>query len=263
MARKIIAGNWKMNLLLEEGNQLIRQLTNYCESIDLQNVEVFIAPTFIHLADARNISTEKKISIVAQNCSDHLSGAYTGEISVDMIKTIGAKAVLIGHSERREYFRESDQQLNKKISRVFKADLVPILCVGEKLEDRKLDRQEEIVKRQLNNALKSFTSDDLRNLVIAYEPVWAIGTGETANFKQAQQMHHFIRLHFSKTYHAALADEVSILYGGSVKPHNAKDIFSQPDVDGGLIGGSSLKYDDFTAIIQIGTEALQGKKSRQ
>jgi len=246
-----------MNLLPAEGSDLIQRLTDYCEGKDLKGIEVVVAPTFLHLVEGGNISSGKKLSIAAQNCSDQPGGAYTGEISVEMLKAAGAELVLIGHSERREFFSEDDQLLNKKVERVLSAGLIPVLCVGEKLEDRKADRHEKIVEQQLSGALKGLTADDLETLVIAYEPVWAIGTGETATPEQAQQMHHFIRQYLAKTYHATMADEVSILYGGSVKPGNAKDIFSQPDVDGGLIGGASLKYDDFTSIIQSGAEVLR------
>ncbi len=246
-----------MNLLPEEGYELMQQLTDYCENRDLHHIEVLIAPPFVHLMEGGKISIGKKLSIAAQNCSDQKSGAYTGEVSIDMIKATGAEAVLIGHSERREYFKEDGHFLNRKIKKALEVNMVPILCVGEKLEERQAGRQKEVVKNQLEGALAGFSADGIENLVIAYEPVWAIGTGETASPQQAQEMHHFIRKYLAKTYHAMLADEVSILYGGSVKPENAKEIFCQPDVDGGLIGGASLRFDDFTAIIDCGVKVLR------
>lgn len=257
MARKIVAGNWKMNQNFQEGIDLITRITDYCESADLHNVEVVIAPPSIHLAEGAKVSRGKKLSIAAQNCSEHEAGAYTGEISVDMITSCGVEVVIIGHSERRQYYGETDELVNLKLKKVHNAGILPIVCVGESLEARKSNTHEDVVRKQLDGALAGFTDDDLDNLVIAYEPVWAIGTGETATPDQAQDMHHFIRKYLTKKFNAMASDEVSILYGGSVKPDNAKELFAQPDVDGGLIGGASLKYDDFVSIIESGSSVLR------
>lgn len=246
-----------MNLLPEEGYKLISEVTEYCEKKDVKGVDVVMAPPMCYLGKAAEISNGKRVSIGAQNCSDHESGAYTGEVSCEMIKATGAEVVIIGHSERRQLFNESDEMLNGKLKRAFATGLIPILCVGEVLEDRKANKQEEVVSKQLKGALEGFSVNDFENLVIAYEPVWAIGTGETASPGQAQDMHHFIRKFLAKQYNASIADEISILYGGSVKPSNAKDIFCEPDVDGGLIGGASLKFDDFVQLIETGMEVLR------
>lgn len=256
MARKIVAGNWKMNLLPDEGYQLIQDLSNFCEGKDLNNIEVVVSPPFIHLAKAAEMTANGKLIISAQNCSDQKSGAYTGEVSVDMLKAAGVNWTLIGHSERREYYGDTDAFINGKLQRAIEAGLTPILCAGEVLADRKSGNQEVVVAAQLKGALEGFSADDVKKMVIAYEPVWAIGTGETASPEQAQEMHAYIRKYLTETYSAEVADAVSILYGGSVKPENAEQIFGQPDVDGGLIGGASLKYEQFVKLIEIGQEVL-------
>ncbi|WP_417608062.1 triose-phosphate isomerase [Owenweeksia hongkongensis] len=256
MARKIVAGNWKMNLLPDEGYQLIEDLSNFCEGNKLDNVEVVVSPPFIHLAKAAEMTAHSKVTISAQNCSDQLSGAYTGEVSVEMLKAAGVNWTLIGHSERREYYGDTDEFVNGKLKRAIEAEMTPVLCVGEVLEDRNAGKQEEVVASQLKGALAGFLAEDVKKMVIAYEPVWAIGTGETASPEQAQEVHAFIRKYLTETYSAEVANAVSILYGGSVKPENAKEIFGQPDVDGGLIGGASLKYEQFVKLIEIGQEVL-------
>lgn len=245
-----------MNLLPDEGYQLIEYLSNFCESNTLDNVEVVVAPPYIHLAKAAEMTANSKIEIAAQNCSDQLNGAFTGEVSVDMLKAIGVKWALIGHSERREYYGDTDTFINRKLKRTIEAGMTPILCVGEVLEDRKAGKQEEVVAVQLKGALDGFSAEDLKKMVIAYEPVWAIGTGETASPEQAQEVHAFIRKYLAENYSEEVAAEVSILYGGSVKPENAEEIFGQEDVDGGLIGGASLKYEQFVKLIETGQEIL-------
>ncbi len=257
MARKIIAGNWKMNLLHKDAVELVKKISEYCENTELHGVEVVVAPTFLDLAEASRITHNRKLTIAAQDCNDQESGAYTGEISVSMLKAIGTEVVIIGHSERRQYYGDTDTFINSKLKRAFSGGVVPILCVGESLEDRKAGRQEKTVANQLAGALEGFEADDLADLTIAYEPVWAIGTGETASPQQAQDMHHFIRNYLANNYNALVSDETSILYGGSVKPDNARDLFSQPDIDGGLVGGASLKYGDFTKLIEIGVQVLR------
>lgn len=256
MARKIVAGNWKMNLLPDEGYQLIEDLSNFCEGNTLDNIEVVVAPPFIHLAKAAEMTVHSKVTISAQNCSDQLSGAYTGEVSVEMLKAVGVNWTLIGHSERREYYGDTNEFVNGKLKRAIEAEMTPVLCVGEVLTDRKAGNQEAVVADQLKGALAGFSADDVKKMVVAYEPVWAIGTGETASPEQAQEVHAFIRKYLTETYSSEVANAVSILYGGSVKPENAKEIFGQPDVDGGLIGGASLKYEQFVKLIEIGQEVL-------
>lgn len=245
-----------MNLLPDEGYQLIEDLSNFCESNTLDNVEVVVAPPFLHLAKAAEMTASGKIKIAAQNCSDQLSGAYTGEISVEMLKAIGVSWTLVGHSERREYYGDTDTFINGKLKRATEAGMTPILCVGEVLHDRKAGKQEAVVAAQLKGALDGFSAEDVKKMVIAYEPVWAIGTGETASPEQAREVHAFIRKYLSETYGKEVASEVSILYGGSVKPENAKEIFGQADVDGGLIGGASLKYEQFVKLIETGQQVL-------
>ena len=256
MAQKIVAGNWKMNLVSGEGLDLIGKIGEYCAKHETSEMEVVVAPPMLYLSKAVEVASSD-VQISAQNCHSEESGAFTGEVSADMIREAGAKYVIIGHSERRQIFHEADDFLNAKLKKVLKAGLQPILCVGEKLDDRKQNRQEQVVEQQLNGALKGFSTNDLQGFVIAYEPVWAIGTGETASPEQAQEMHHFIREYLRKKYSDQTADAVSLLYGGSVKPDNAGEIFRKPDVDGGLVGGASLKFDSFAQLIQIGSEVWQ------
>lgn len=246
-----------MNLVHKDAINLIAKFSNFCESETLNGIEVVIAPTFLDLVEANKITKGKKLNIAAQDCNDQQSGAYTGEVSTEMLKAIDNQIVIIGHSERREYYGDTDEFVNAKLKRAFKTGLIPILCVGESLEDRKAGNHEKMVSKQLGGALKGLHADELADLSIAYEPVWAIGTGETASPDQAQEMHNFIRNYMMRNYNPVVSEETSILYGGSVKPDNAKALFSQPDIDGGLIGGASLKYDDFTQLIKIGVEVLR------
>lgn len=256
MARKIVAGNWKMNLLPQEGLELIYQVNDYCSDNQLKGVEVILAPPMLYLSQASEKVGNSKLRLAAQNCSDHENGAYTGEVSPQMIKGAGVNYVIIGHSERRQYYGDTDDLINKKLKQAYSAGVQPILCVGESLDDRKAEKQEDVVRKQLDKNLEGVNTDDLTRLVIAYEPVWAIGTGETASPEQAQEMHAFIRKYLQEKYDEKLASEISILYGGSVKPENAEEIFGQKDVDGGLIGGASLKKDSFIKLIEIGTQIL-------
>lgn len=246
-----------MNLDFKQGVDLINEINDYCESHDLHHVEVVMAPPFTHLQKAAELTEGKKTSIASQNCSDKALGAYTGEISVEMLASIKTEAIIVGHSERRQYFGDTDEVVNEKIKLVLDAGLTPIFCVGEQLEDRKANKQESIVQSQIQKGLKGFSGTDIENIIIAYEPVWAIGTGETASPAQAQEMHGFIRDLLAKEYNFAIAMDISLLYGGSVKPDNARELFGQPDVDGGLIGGASLKTDQFTDLIRIGSEVLR------
>lgn len=245
MRRKIVAGNWKMNMDLAQTESLIDELTR---TLPESQAEVMIAPTFTSLYRAFQLLKSHKIEVVAQNMHFAESGAYTGEISAGMLKSIGIKTVILGHSERRAYFGETDEILAKKVNTALEQGMEIIFCFGEELEDRKSGNHFKVVASQLKNALFHLAGDQWENIILAYEPVWAIGTGETASPEQAQEMHEFIRKTIAEVYNDDLAQGVSILYGGSVKPNNASEIFSKPDVDGGLIGGASLKAADFGAI---------------
>lgn len=246
MREKIVAGNWKMNNDLAETQTLISDLRKVLTNTD---VKVKIAPTFVNLYPAYETLKETSIEVIAQNMHQAKSGAYTGEVSADMLKSIGIQTVILGHSERRAYFGEDDAILAQKVTAAVDAGLNVIFCFGEELEDRKNNTHFDLVASQLKNGLFHLPASAWKQIVLAYEPVWAIGTGETASPEQAQEMHEFIRKTVAQQYDDALADGVSILYGGSVKPANAAEIFSKPDVDGGLIGGASLNAEDFVAIV--------------
>ena len=248
MRQKIVAGNWKMNKNAEETedflNELIDQLPNDIEA------QIIVAPTFVNLASAVDHLEFTNIGVAAQNMHQNESGAFTGEISADMLKSIGINIVILGHSERRAYFHETDTILAQKVTTALQHDMTVIFCFGEELKDRQNKQHFNVVENQLRDGLFHLENKDWEQIVLAYEPVWAIGTGETASPEQAQEMHEFIRETIRKRFGSAIAEEVSILYGGSVKPDNAKEIFSKPDVDGGLIGGAALKADDFAAIVK-------------
>lgn len=254
MRKKIAAGNWKMNTTLEEGKKLIENILSNLESNPPSQkpgeLEVIFGTPFITLAEAATMTKDNPmIHIAAQNCADKEKGAYTGETSVDMIKSTGAEFVIIGHSERRQYYNEQDATLADKVSLTLSRDLTPIFCCGEQLKIREAGEHVNLVKNQVENGLFHLTPDEFSKVVIAYEPVWAIGTGVTASPEQAQEMHAEIRRVIAAKYGEEMAGSVSILYGGSVNAKNAKELFSQKDVDGGLVGGASLKADDFTIII--------------
>jgi triosephosphate isomerase len=246
MRQKIVAGNWKMNKNFSETQNLINDLIAQKKTSD---AVVMIAPTFTNLAAAVALTEDESIEVIAQNMHFADNGAYTGEISAEMLKSIGVKTVILGHSERRAYFNETDTDLAKKVTQAMKHAMKVVFCFGEELQDRKANKEEEVVGEQLKNGLFHLEASDFENIVLAYEPVWAIGTGETASPEQAQDMHAFIRKTIASKYGNEVADSVSILYGGSVKPSNAQEIFSKPDVDGGLIGGASLKAEDFFGIV--------------
>lgn len=250
MRTKIVAGNWKMNNDKKESKQLIKDLKKSIKNLELKNTRVIVAPTFVNLSSSIKTAKDSKIEVVAQNMHQAKNGAFTGEISADMLKAIGIKTVILGHSERRTYFNETDETLAAKVDAILKNNLETIFCFGELLEDRKSENHFAVVESQLKNALFHLGADAWKSIILAYEPVWAIGTGETASAEQAQEMHAFIRAIIEKQYNTKVADAVSILYGGSVKPANAEEIFSKPDVDGGLIGGAALNVADFTGIIK-------------
>nr|NQU94598.1 triose-phosphate isomerase [Bacteroidota bacterium] len=254
MRRKIAAGNWKMNTTLNEGKELIENmLSKLDENPPKQNADellvIFGTPFITIESGMQLVSGNPMVKMAAQNCYSEEKGAYTGEISVSMIKSTGAEYVIIGHSERREYFHESHEMLAKKVDLALKHDLKPIFCCGEKLEIREKNTHFNLVKRQIEESLFHLGAEDFKNIVIAYEPVWAIGTGVTASPEQAQEMHAFIRNLLAERYGPKVASDTSILYGGSVSAKNAAELFANPDVDGGLVGGASLKADDFVTII--------------
>lgn len=240
-----------MNLTLEEGQKLTSEITNMVNDELNEEITVVINPPFPHMQAVKKlIDGSKNIFLGAQNCSDKASGAFTGEVSAAILASFGASYVIIGHSERREYFNESNEQLTEKVKLALSNNLTPIFCCGEPLEIREAGTHEAYVTEQLTKALFGFTAEEMQCLVLAYEPIWAIGTGRTASSDQAQEMHAAIRKHFAAKYGDSLAAGLSILYGGSCKPDNAQDLFSKPDVDGGLIGGASLKSRDFVDIIK-------------
>jgi triosephosphate isomerase len=247
MRKKIVAGNWKMHNNAEQTEDLLNELIAKVPTET--NAKVIVAPTFINLASAVDHLEFTSIDVAAQNMHQAESGAFTGEISADMLKNVGVNTVILGHSERRAIFHETDALIANKVDTALKHDMTVIFCFGEELKDRQNKQHFNVVENQLRDGLFHIEKASWSNIVLAYEPVWAIGTGETASPDQAQEMHEFIRETVRKVFGNDIADEVSILYGGSVKPENAKEIFSKPDVDGGLIGGAALKADDFVAII--------------
>lgn len=246
MRTQIVAGNWKMNNDLAQTQSLITDLKKQTQT---SNAEVMIAPTFTNLYRAFEALRTNTIEVIAQNMHFAQSGAFTGEISASMLKSVGVETVILGHSERRAYFNESDELLAQKVDSALENNMRIIFCFGEELVDRKSGNHFNIVESQIKNALFHLPESAWSHLILAYEPVWAIGTGETASPEQAQEMHAFIRATLATKYGNDIASKVSILYGGSVKPANAKEIFSNPDVDGGLIGGAALNAEDFFAIV--------------
>ena len=247
MRTKIVAGNWKMNKNIKGTEALLAELTSKLPATD---AKVMVSPTFVNLETAVRQLKGSKIEVIAQNMHFAESGAFTGEISADMLLSIGINTVILGHSERRAYFGETDEILEKKVKAALAKKMTIMFCFGEELDDRKSGNHFKVVERQLKNALFGLNANAWSSIILAYEPVWAIGTGETASPEQAQEMHAFIRKTIATAFDQTIADNVSILYGGSVKPSNAEEIFSKPDVDGGLIGGAALVADDFIAIIK-------------
>jgi len=249
MRKKIVAGNWKMNMDLSDGLKFAEAINTYFKSKP-SKTEVILCTPFIHLPGVAAITGTGKVKLGAQNCSSEPSGAYTGEVSAQMIKSTGAQYVIIGHSERRSYYHEDDRLLNRKASIAIATGLKVIFCCGEVLKERESEKHFDVVKKQLEEGLFTLSTEDFRKVVIAYEPVWAIGTGLTATPDQAQEMHKYIRDLTRVKFGTDIAEDLTILYGGSCKPSNAAEIFSKPDVDGGLIGGASLKKEDFCAIVE-------------
>lgn len=251
MRQKIVAGNWKMNKTLEEANILASEVIGMVGDEVKGQVKVVFCVPFPYLVPVKNLlGGNTRIAIGAQNCSEHESGAYTGEVSAPMLKSMNIPYVILGHSERRQYFGEDGKVLAKKVDIALKHGLTPIYCCGEPLEVREANGHESLVKKQVEESLFHLDATAIRNVVIAYEPVWAIGTGKTASSQQAQDMHAVIRRHLASKYGQSTADSISILYGGSVNAGNAKELFACPDVDGGLVGGASLKSREFTEVIK-------------
>ena len=247
MRKKIVAGNWKMNNGLSETIELINDLN---QNLSDSDVKVMIAPSYPFLKTAVDQVGDGSIEVISQNINDNKSGAYTGEVSIDMLNSIGVNTTLIGHSERRAYYNEDDALLLKKINLALESNMDIIFCFGEELKDRKSNSYFDIVKAQLENTVMKLEPNSWKNIVLAYEPVWAIGTGETASAEQAQEIHKFVRNCISEHFSSEIANNVPILYGGSVKPSNAVEIFNKKDVDGGLIGGAALNAHDFVEIIK-------------
>jgi len=250
MRTRIAAGNWKMNTSLNEGIALAKAIDDFLKTFQLENKRVILGTPFTHLVSIVNIVDFKKISVAAQNCAKWEKGAYTGEVSAEMIRSTGAHYAIIGHSERRQYFNESNEDLKQKVDLCLKNMLKPIFCVGERLVERENNSHFEVVKKQITKSLFHLDEENIKRIVLAYEPVWAIGTGKTATPEQAQEMHAYIRSLLAEKYGTVVAAEISILYGGSCNASNAATLFSQPDIDGGLIGGASLKANDFIEIIK-------------
>ncbi|MDH3891716.1 MAG: triose-phosphate isomerase [candidate division Zixibacteria bacterium] len=246
MRSTIIAGNWKMNGTAAETEELIKGLLSGSSSDN--GATMIVCPAYPFLAQAAQLLAGSHVALGAQDMSQHEKGAYTGEVSSEMLLTVGVRYVILGHSERRQYHAESDQLVNAKAKAAFSAGLIPIICIGETLTEREADRTEEVIAGQLDGSLEGLTADQLKKSILAYEPVWAIGTGKTATPEMAQAVHSFLRVRLARNDEDA-ASVVPILYGGSVKPGNAKDLLSQPDIDGALVGGASLKADDFCGIV--------------
>jgi triosephosphate isomerase len=251
MRKKIVAGNWKMNKTFEEAQALVSEVVNMVKDEVNNEAQVVLCPSFPYLpAITKAVADRANLHAGAQNCHQSESGAYTGEVSAAMLKSVGVEYVILGHSERRQYFNEDNQLLEAKVKAVLKQGLSPIFCIGESLEEREQDLTFSVLETQLKEGLFHVSNEEFERVVIAYEPIWAIGTGKTASSQQAQEVHAFIREQIARAYDAAAAQNTSILYGGSCNPGNARELFACPDIDGGLIGGASLKSRDFLDIIK-------------
>lgn len=249
MRKTVIAGNWKMNNDLKESEKLIVELKNLLQN-EKPNCDVIVCPPYTSLSEASKLLKGSQIKLGAQNMHFEENGAFTGEVSASMLKSVGCEYVILGHSERRHIFGESNEMINKKIKKALSAGLKPIFCVGELLEERENGSTNDVVKKQILKGLAEISADDMKNIIVAYEPVWAIGTGKTASPAQAQEVHEFIRDLIEITYSLEVANDLVIQYGGSVKPDNAKELISQKDIDGALVGGACLKADSFLGIIK-------------
>ncbi len=248
MRKNIVAGNWKMNTTVPEGVALAKEVSDAVAAAT-PKCDVVVCVPFTHLVPVCNVIDQSKLGLGAENCADHKSGAYTGEVSAPMVKSTGATYVILGHSERRQYYGETNETLREKVALALENGLTPIFCIGEVLEDRENGKYNEVVKEQIVNGLFQLSAEDFGKIILAYEPVWAIGTGKTATPEQAEDMHAHIRKTIADKYGKEVADNTSILYGGSCKPTNAAELFAKPDIDGGLIGGAALKCADFMGIV--------------
>lgn len=247
MRKKIVAGNWKMNTIKPEGVELAKAVAEKSAAVP-EGVGLIVAPPFTHLCAVGKALAGSRVELSAQNCADHVKGAYTGEVSAEMVKAVGCQWTILGHSERRQYYGETDEKLVEKVKLALEAGLGVILCVGENLEEREAGKHFDVCSAQIGNVLYKFTAEDMKKVIVAYEPVWAIGTGKTATAEQAEEIHAHIRKVLADKFGEAVAEDTTILYGGSCKPSNAKELFAQKDIDGGLIGGAALKADDFIQI---------------
>ena len=246
MRKKIVAGNWKMNLNLQEGVALAKEINEVLKA-EKPNCGVIVCTPFIHLANVAEVLDQNVVALGAENCADKEKGAYTGEVSAEMVKSTGAQYVILGHSERRQYYKETPEILKEKVLLALKNGLKVIFCIGETLEERESNKQNEVVK--LEGSVFNLSADEFKNIIIAYEPIWAIGTGKTATAEQAEEIHAFIRSIVAEKYGNEVAQDTTILYGGSCKASNAPELFAKENIDGGLIGGASLKCADFKGII--------------
>ena len=246
MRKKIVAGNWKMNTTVPEGVELAKAVVARSAEVP-SNVGLIVATPATHLTSVAAV-LNSRVELSAENCADHTSGAYTGEVSAAMVKSCGAKWTILGHSERRQYYGETDEKLVEKTKLALAEGLGVILCVGENLEQREAGKHFDVCEEQIKNVLFNFSAEDMKNIVVAYEPVWAIGTGKTASSAQAEEIHAHIRKVLASKFGEKVAEDTTILYGGSCKPSNAAELFAQKDIDGGLIGGAALKADDFIQI---------------
>ncbi|OIO36941.1 MAG: triose-phosphate isomerase [Candidatus Omnitrophica bacterium CG1_02_44_16] len=247
MRRKVIAGNWKMNKTTSEAIELTNGLMR--ELYKIEDVEIIVCPPFTALEEASEVVYESNIKLGAQNMHWETNGAFTGEVSPAMLKELGCQFVILGHSERRQYFHETNENVNKKSIAALKNGLTPIVCVGERLEEREANKAFQVIQNHVEGSLSGISSEDIKKVIIAYEPVWAIGTGKTASPAQAQEVHQFIRELLKKKYGAEISEEIIILYGGSVKPNNTKELVTQNDIDGALVGGASLEIKSFAEIV--------------
>ncbi len=248
MRKNVVAGNWKMNTTLQAGAALAKEVTEALCGVTPQ-CDVVICTPFTHLASVNAVIDTNKLGLGAENCADHKSGAYTGEVSAPMVASTGATYVILGHSERRQYYGETSEILKEKVALALENNLTPIFCIGEVLAEREDGSYNEVVKKQIEEALFHLSAEDFGKIILAYEPVWAIGTGKTATPEQAEDMHAHIRNLIAERYGKEVADNTSILYGGSCKPSNAKELFAKPDIDGGLIGGAALDAASFMGIV--------------
>ena len=249
MRKNIVAGNWKMNTTVPEGVELAKAVNDAVAQSSNLKCEVVIGVPFTHLTAVKQVIDINKVGLAAENCADHTSGAYTGEVSAPMVASTGANYVILGHSERRGYYNETAQMLKTKVDLALEAGLKVIFCCGESLDEREVGKVEDVIRAEISESLFHLSAEQWKNIVIAYEPIWAIGTGKTATSDQAEEVHAFIRSLIAQNYDEQLANDTTILYGGSCKPSNAPELFAKPDIDGGLIGGASLKATDFMGIV--------------